>query len=107
MTISERTGLRFEHCYATALCRTTRAQILTGRYGFRTGWPTHHDAGIYGGGGLNGANSYTGNTTGDGGTLLTNGNLTLRHKRLESGVAAFHLISTVWAIPGANVPRLV
>jgi arylsulfatase A-like enzyme len=46
------TGLRFEHCYTTPLCSTTRAELLTGRYGFRTGWHTHHDTGIYGGGGL-------------------------------------------------------
>src|SRR6187455_999509 len=45
-------GLRFEHCYTTALCSTTRVEMYTGRYGFRTGWHTHHDSGIYGGGGL-------------------------------------------------------
>jgi arylsulfatase A-like enzyme len=45
-------GLRFEHCYATALCSTTRVELYTGRYGFRTGWHTHHDSGIYGGGGF-------------------------------------------------------
>ena len=46
------TGVRFEHCYVTPLCSTTRAVLLTGRYGFRTGWHTHHDAAIYGGGGF-------------------------------------------------------
>jgi arylsulfatase A-like enzyme len=46
------TGVRFEHCYVTPLCSTTRAALLTGRYGFRTGWHTHHDAAIYGGGGF-------------------------------------------------------
>jgi arylsulfatase A-like enzyme len=46
------TGVRFEHCYVTPLCSTTRAELLTGRYGFRTGWHTHHDAAIYGGGGF-------------------------------------------------------
>jgi arylsulfatase A-like enzyme len=44
------TGVRFGHCYVTAMCSTTRAAFLTGRYGFRTGWQTHHDAAIYGGG---------------------------------------------------------
>src|SRR5262245_59997996 len=46
------TGTRFEHCYVTPLCSTTRAEFYTGRYGFRTGWHTHHDAAIYGGGGF-------------------------------------------------------
>src|SRR5688500_16679354 len=46
------TGVRFPHCYVTHLCSTTRVMLLTGRYGFRTGWHTHHDAGIYGGGGF-------------------------------------------------------
>lgn len=45
-------GVRFEHCYTTPLCSTTRAELWTGRYGYRTGWTTHHDAAIYGGGGL-------------------------------------------------------
>ena len=45
-------GVRFKHCYVTPLCSTTRVQMLTGRYGFRTGWIRHHDAAIYGGGGL-------------------------------------------------------
>ncbi|HWB01360.1 MAG TPA: sulfatase-like hydrolase/transferase [Pirellulales bacterium] len=45
-------GVRFERCYTTAYCSTTRVELLTGRYGFRTGWTTHHDAAIYGGGGL-------------------------------------------------------
>ena len=43
-------GLRVNHCYVTPLCSTTRVVLLTGRYGFRTGWHTHHDAAIYGGG---------------------------------------------------------
>ena len=46
------TGVRFEHCYVTPLCSTTRAEFYTGRYGIRTGWHTHHDAAIYGGGGF-------------------------------------------------------
>ena len=45
-------GVRFRHCYVTPLCSTTRAEFYTGRYGFRTGWHTHHDAAIYGGGGF-------------------------------------------------------
>lgn len=31
------TGIRFEYCYAAPLCAPSRAQVLTGRYGFRTG----------------------------------------------------------------------
>jgi len=33
-----RTGVRFETCYATPLCSPTRVELMTGRYGFRTGW---------------------------------------------------------------------
>ena len=32
------TGARFETCWATPLCSPSRALIMTGRYGFRTGW---------------------------------------------------------------------
>jgi len=32
------TGMRFRTCWATPLCSPTRVEILTGRYGFRTGW---------------------------------------------------------------------
>ncbi len=32
------TGMRFRTCWSTPLCSPTRAEILTGRYGFRTGW---------------------------------------------------------------------
>src|SRR2546421_7348211 len=37
-------GLRFEHCYAAPLCGPSRAEILTGRYAFRTGM-TSNDSG--------------------------------------------------------------
>ncbi len=33
-----REGMRFETCYATPLCSPTRVMLMTGRYGFRTGW---------------------------------------------------------------------
>jgi arylsulfatase A-like enzyme len=45
-------GVKFSTCYTTALCSTTRVQLYTGRYPFHTGWHTHHDAAIYGGGGF-------------------------------------------------------
>ena len=44
------TGLRFRNCYVTPVCSTTRHMLLTGRYPFRSGWHTHHDPAIYGGG---------------------------------------------------------
>ncbi len=31
-------GIQFKTCWATAICIPTRAEIITGRYGFRTGW---------------------------------------------------------------------
>jgi len=31
-------GMRFRTCYATPLCSPTRVMLLTGSYGFRTGW---------------------------------------------------------------------
>lgn len=34
------TGVRFETCWATPLCSSTRVELMTGRYGFRTGWYT-------------------------------------------------------------------
>lgn len=46
------TGVRFEHFYSTPLCSTTRVELLTGRYGLRTGWHTHHDSALYGGDGF-------------------------------------------------------
>lgn len=33
-----RTGVRFKTCWCTPICSPTRAEIMTGRYGFRTGW---------------------------------------------------------------------
>lgn len=43
-------GMKFRHFYVTPVCSTTRTMLLTGRYPFRTGWHTHHDSAIYGGG---------------------------------------------------------
>jgi arylsulfatase A len=31
-------GIRFNRAYATPLCSPSRVQLMTGRYGFRTGW---------------------------------------------------------------------
>jgi arylsulfatase A-like enzyme len=45
-------GVRFEHCYTAPICGPSRTVMLTGRYPFRTGFWLHHDAGLYGGGGL-------------------------------------------------------
>ncbi|MEX0718630.1 MAG: sulfatase-like hydrolase/transferase [Planctomycetaceae bacterium] len=45
-----RTGIKFRNCYVTPVCSTTRVMLLTGRYPFTTGWHTHHDPAIYGGG---------------------------------------------------------
>lgn len=45
-------GVRFEHCYAAPVCGPSRIMLLTGRYPFRTGFTLHHDAALYGGGGL-------------------------------------------------------
>lgn len=30
-----REGIRFEHCYSTPICTTSRVKIMTGKYGFR------------------------------------------------------------------------
>lgn len=45
-------GVRFANCYTTVVCGPSRVQLLTGRYPHRTGWHVHHDAALYGGGGL-------------------------------------------------------
>ncbi|MHC4875655.1 MAG: sulfatase-like hydrolase/transferase [Planctomycetota bacterium] len=45
-----RSGLKFRNFYVTPVCSTTRVMLLSGRYPFRTGWHTHHDPAIYGGG---------------------------------------------------------
>src|SRR5687767_6629087 len=45
-------GTRFQACYATPLCSTTRAMLLSGRYPRSTGWIWHHDPSVYGGGGF-------------------------------------------------------
>ena len=45
-----RTGVKFRNFYVTPVCSTTRVGLLTGRYPFTTGWHTHHDPAIYGGG---------------------------------------------------------
>jgi arylsulfatase A len=31
-------GVRFKTCYAAPLCSPSRVELMTGRYGFRTGW---------------------------------------------------------------------
>lgn len=45
-------GVRVEHCYTPPVCGPSRIVLLTGRYPFETGYTLHHDAGLYGGGGL-------------------------------------------------------
>ena len=40
-----RTGLRFANCYATPVCSPSRVQLMSGRYGFRTGWTNLIDRG--------------------------------------------------------------
>ncbi len=45
-----RSGVKFRDFYVTPVCSTTRVMLLTGRYPFSTGWHTHHDPAIYGGG---------------------------------------------------------
>ena len=41
-----RGGIRFEYSYATPLCGPSRAQILTGRYPFRTGMTSNHSGDV-------------------------------------------------------------
>jgi arylsulfatase A-like enzyme len=53
------TGFLFENCYATPLCSTARVMLMTGRYPFRTGWTTHHDAASYSGGNLDSVREIT------------------------------------------------
>jgi arylsulfatase A len=33
-----KSGIRFENAFCTPLCSPSRVQLMTGRYGFRTGW---------------------------------------------------------------------
>jgi len=47
-----REGLRVANCYTPTVCGPSRIVALTGRYLFRSGMVLHHDAALYGGGGL-------------------------------------------------------
>lgn len=40
-----KSGIRFENCFATPLCSPSRVQLMTGRYGFHTGWTKLIDGG--------------------------------------------------------------
>lgn len=42
-----RNGIRYTHAYATPLCGPSRALILTGRYGFRTGAVNQDQTGLF------------------------------------------------------------
>jgi arylsulfatase A len=42
-----RGGIRFTHAYVTPLCGPTRALLLTGRYGFRTGAVNQDQTGLF------------------------------------------------------------
>ncbi|MFZ5831533.1 MAG: sulfatase-like hydrolase/transferase, partial [Planctomycetota bacterium] len=46
-------GVRIENCYTPTVCGPSRIVALTGRYLLRSGFTVHHDAALYGGGGLN------------------------------------------------------
>ncbi|MBN8626638.1 MAG: sulfatase-like hydrolase/transferase [Planctomycetes bacterium] len=45
-------GVRVENCYTPPVCGPSRTVLLTGRYPHTTGFRLHHDAALYGGGGL-------------------------------------------------------
>lgn len=45
-------GVRIENCYTPTVCGPSRTVALTGRYLLRSGFTVHHDAALYGGGGL-------------------------------------------------------
>ena len=47
-----REGVRVENCYTPVVCGPSRTVLLTGRYPHSTGFRLHHDAALYGGGGL-------------------------------------------------------
>src|SRR6187455_937332 len=38
LTALAKSGLQFQNCFATPLCSPSRVELMTGRYGFRTGW---------------------------------------------------------------------
>ena len=52
------TGVRVEHCYTPPVCGPSRIVLLTGRYLLRSGFTLHHDAALYGGGGLDPAREH-------------------------------------------------
>ncbi len=47
-----REGVRAQNCYTPPVCGPSRTVLLTGRYPHTTGFRLHHDAALYGGGGL-------------------------------------------------------
>lgn len=51
--------MRVEHCYTPPVCGPSRTVALTGRYLLRSGFTLHHDAALYGGGGLDPAREVT------------------------------------------------
>ncbi|MGE0755421.1 MAG: sulfatase-like hydrolase/transferase [Pirellulaceae bacterium] len=54
-----RDGLRVENCYTPPVCGPSRIVALTGRYLLRSGMTLHHDAALYGGGGLDPQREWT------------------------------------------------